>query len=170
MIETSIALVSWLRKMEVFQKSGRVVGVSRTGFTFNKHFVKHFNDNNSQQRYCCLTKSNRKHLSTAIERLTQCRQYGSRLRKAKEDHRQFMQKFRKFFRVCKDPTFSLNFIFFFGKYHALVSYSISISISISLTTTPTKDFVASPNQIKSSCQQASQAILNGSNTEALRGR
>ena len=67
MIEAPIALAPWLRKTEAFRRSGRVVEGSRTGLTLDRHFDKHFNDNNSDRRPRCLTESNRKPLSKGIE-------------------------------------------------------------------------------------------------------
>ncbi len=182
MIEASIAFVPLLRKIEAFQKSGRVEGVSRTGFTLNNHFDKHFNNIMNHQRGRCLTESNRKFISTCIESLNQYKQYGRPLQKAKEDHQRIMQKFRKPCRcMCKDQPFSVNYIyiyiyiyifffFFLGRYHSLVSHSISISITISTRMTATKDFVASSNPIGSRCQKASKALLNVGNTDAFCGR
>ncbi len=73
MIEAPIALAPWLKKIEAFQRSGRVVEVSRTGLTLDKHFDKHFNDKNRDQRTCRLTESNRKPLSKGIKSPSQCR-------------------------------------------------------------------------------------------------
>ena len=64
MIESLIALAPWLRNIDAFRKSGRVVvEESRTGFTLDQHL----NDNNSDQRPYRSTKSNRKPLSKGIE-------------------------------------------------------------------------------------------------------
>ena len=63
MIEAPIGLAPWLRKIEAFGRSGRVVEGSHTGLTLDKHL----NDNNSDGRPRRLTESNQKPLSKGIE-------------------------------------------------------------------------------------------------------